>query len=175
MGIYTYSINHHINFNILYIQLVFANGIDGVYNKQVMHVYHVITHLYKGSINRRQPYSKIKSISNIVNRTIRCAIHRCHQIIIGSITCSQSPPLRGFLSYRAIVYAKCGPQNTRPFYISRIFSYCALDSPTNDRKLASSGVLVWDYKWIIHLCTRACRWHPCMHTICFAYPPLHYR
>lgn len=96
MGIYTYSINHHINFNILYIQLVFANGIDGVYNKQVMHVYHVITHLYKGSINRRQPYSKIKSISNIVNRTIRCAIHGCHQIIIGSIACSQSPPCEAF-------------------------------------------------------------------------------
>lgn len=69
-----------------------CKGIDGVYNKQVMHVYHVITHLYKGSINRRQPYSKIKSISNIVNRTIRCAIHGCHQIIIGSIACSQSPP-----------------------------------------------------------------------------------
>lgn len=33
-----------------------------------------------------------RSQTYIVNRTIRCAIHGRHQIIIGSIACSQSPP-----------------------------------------------------------------------------------
>ena len=60
VGVYSYDINQHFNFNKLYIQLVFASGIDGVYNKQVMHVYHVITHIHKGSINHRQPYFQNK-------------------------------------------------------------------------------------------------------------------
>lgn len=90
-----YDINHHFNFNKLYIQFVFASGIDGVYNKQVMHVYHVITHLYMTIIIDNH-ISKTMSISNIVNRTIRCAIQGRHQTIIGSIACSQFPLCEAF-------------------------------------------------------------------------------
>ena len=56
-----------------------ANGIDGVYNKQGMHVYHVITRIYKSSINRKQPYFQNKADLKHSNKIIRYAIHGHHQ------------------------------------------------------------------------------------------------